>query len=356
MKILKTTENSSEEIIKQAVNTLLKGGLIVYPTETCYGLGADATNQNAVQEIFDYKGFRQNKPISIAVSGIDMAKEYVNINPTAENIYHYLLPGPITVVSKSKGNVAEKLEAKTGTLGVRVPKYTLILNLLNKFGQPITATSANISNGKTPYTIKDILSQLSSKKKKLISLIIDAGKLKKRPPSSVVDTTLNEIKILRQGEIDFSQLKTKSIITDSARETINLGNKITLEHINRIKNKCLIFALQGDLGAGKTQFAKGIAAGLGIKKTITSPTFTMIKEYNHQKGIFYHLDAWRMDQSALSQLDWDNYLQPGNVIAIEWIQKGKKLINKWKLNPKVKVTLIEISYSGKINRKIKYTT
>ncbi len=355
MKILKTTDSSKSEIINQAVNTLLKGGLVVYPTETCYGLGADATNPEAVKKVFQYKGFRHNKPISIAVAGVKMAEKYVDINATAENIYQNLLPGPITVVSKSKGKVAKALEAKTDTLGIRVPNYPLILNLLKKLEHPITATSANISNGKTPYTINDILSQLSSKKKDLLGLIIDAGKLKKRPPSSVVDTTLNEIKVLRQGEIDFSQLQTKSVITKSAQETIKLGKKITAKNLRKINNNTLVFALQGELGAGKTQFAKGIAQALGISQTITSPTFTMIKEYDHDKGVFYHIDAWRVNQENFKQLDIDHYFVPGNVIAVEWIQKGKELIKEWKQNPKIKVILVEISYSGKTSRKIKYT-
>ncbi len=356
MQILKTKENSEKKIINQAVKVLKEGNLIVYPTETCYGLGADAVNPKAVDKIFNFKGFRENKPVSIAVSDIKMAQNYVVINQTAENIYKNLLPGPVTVVSKSKGKTAKTLEAKTNTLGVRVPDYPLILKLLKKFGQPITATSANVSNGKTPYTITDTLSQISEKKKELIGLIIDAGKLSRRPPSSVVDTTLNEVKVLRKGEIDFSQLNTKTVTTNSTAETINLGKKITQENLDKLNNKSLVFALQGELGAGKTQFSKGIAKGLGIKETITSPTFTMVKEYKHDNGIFYHIDAWRMENSALELISWVDYLQPGNVIAVEWIQKGKKLIKDWKQNPKVKVILVEIAHQAKTTRLIKYAT
>ncbi len=355
MKVIKLNTNNKNLIINKAIDALNQDGLIIYPTETCYGLGADATNPKAVQKVFKFKGFRQNKPISIAVSGIKMAEKYAEINQTAKNIYQNLLPGPVTVVSKSKGKVAKILEAKTKTIGVRVPDHQLVLDLLKKFEQPITATSANVSGGKTPYTISDILSDLSDKKKELLGLVIDAGKLPKRPPSSVVDTTLNEITVLRQGEINFDQLKTKTKITKTADQTIDLGKEITLSSKPRLDNECLIFALQGELGAGKTQFAKGIARGLEINQPITSPTFSLIKEYSHQHGIFYHIDAWRINQESFQQLNLGQYIQPGNVIAVEWIQKGKSEIDKWRENPLVKLILVEINHLGKETRRINYS-
>jgi len=353
---LKTNQVEKNSIINQAVKTLKNDGVIIYPTETCYGIGADATNQTAVNKVLDFKGFRNDKPISIAVSDINMANDYVEINPTAKNLYDKLLPGPLTVVSKSKGKVVSVLEAKTKTLGIRVPDCQIILNLIKKFNRPITSTSANISNSKTPYTIDDVLQKLSDKKKKLIDLIIDAGKLSKRPPSSVVDTTLNELEVLRKGEINFDQFKTKTKTTTSPTKTKKLGREITSQQSSVLENKCIFFALQGELGAGKTQFAKGIAQALGIRKTITSPTFTMIKEYQHDKGIFYHIDAWRINKQAFQQLNIDQYIQPGNVIAVEWVQKGKKLIEELRNNSQVKLILVDINHLDKTKRKIKYTS
>lgn len=356
MKIFKVDKLPEQKIIKQGVEILKQGGIIVYPTETCYGLGGDATNAHGVSKIIDYKSFKKGEPISIAVSSQQMAQEYVVLNETSKNIYKNLLPGPITVISNSLHQTDPRAEANNKTLGIRIPNHNLALKLIEQFGRPITATSANISGGKTPYTVDDILSQLSDKKKKLIDLIIDAGKLPRRLPSSVVDTTLNEIKILRQGEIDFSQLKIKTKITNSAQETTNLGMQLTKQNINFLKNKCLIFALQGELGAGKTQFTKGIGQALGIKETITSPTFTIIKEYEHKQGLFYHIDAWRIKTESLNQLEIDKYIKPGNILAIEWIQKGKQLIDKWGKKPKIKLILVEITHQGKTKRKIKYTS
>ena len=95
--------NKEKEIaIEKAIKVLKNGGLIIYPTETCYGLGGDATNPEALKKIMKYKTLRGSKPVSIAVSDMKMAKKYVDINEMATNIYNNYLPGPITVISKKQ--------------------------------------------------------------------------------------------------------------------------------------------------------------------------------------------------------------------------------------------------------------
>ena len=169
MEIIKLSDTTNqEEVIGRCIDTLNSGGLVVYPTETCYGMAADPTNQEAVEKLLDYKKKREGKAISVAVSDKKMAKKYVEMNEIAENIYDNYLPGPITVVSKSKGKVVKKVEADDETLGIRVPKYPFILKLIKKFGKPITATSANASYKKTPYTVKNILDNTSKKQQELI--------------------------------------------------------------------------------------------------------------------------------------------------------------------------------------------
>ena len=103
MKRVRLANNNIDEVIKECIKVLNEGGLVVYPTETCYGIAVDATNSKALRKLLSYKTFRGSKPISIAVSDIDMAKRYVSLNEMAENIYKNYLPGPITVVSKSLG-------------------------------------------------------------------------------------------------------------------------------------------------------------------------------------------------------------------------------------------------------------
>jgi len=359
MKILFLERAPEKQLIEQAVKTLEAGGLIIYPTETCYGIGADALDPKAIDKLLKYKGGRKGKPISIAVANQKMAKQYTKINPTAQNIFHNLLPGPITVVCEGKHKVDPRLESQSGTLGIRIPDYPLILKIIKTFGKPITATSANISSGKAPYSIKNILDNLPGSRKRLISLVIDAGVLPSNPPSTVIDTTQDQPKILRQGKINFSRLRTRSVISNSTRETKQLAEQMIKKQSKYLKDKCLIFALQGELGVGKTQFAKGIGKALAITKTIKSPTFIIIHEHPFKfkkiKGIFYHIDAWRLrNPNELLELGIKQMIKPGNIIAIEWIEKGKKILKKHAPKFLAKIIYLDFQHLAKNKRRIKF--
>ena len=167
-KRIKLTTENSKEIIAQAVKALNNSQLIIFPTETCYGVGVDATNQEAVDQMLTYKARREGKPISVAVTGKEMARKYVEINDIAENLYTNYLPGPITVVSKSLQQTAKGLESEFGTLGIRVPDYPFILDLIKKLDKPMTSTSANVSYKPNPYSIEQLLSELPQKQQKMI--------------------------------------------------------------------------------------------------------------------------------------------------------------------------------------------
>lgn len=345
-------QNISDSIAKSLV-VLRSGGLIVYPTETCYGIGVDATNQNAVEKLLRYKERPEGKAISIAVCDGEMAKQYVEVNKTAENLYKNFLPGPITVISQAKGTqgdskgmqgnsgVARGIVAEDGSLGIRIPNYPFVLKLIAEFRKPITATSANMSGRKTPYKIEDILDNIPEKKKELIGLVIDAGELPHNPPSTVVDTRLNDERVLREGlfQIQSPKSKIQSILSHSEEETQKIGEDLMKELLPELQDKTVVFALQGDLGAGKTQVAKGVARALGIKENITSPTFTIIKEYNFNikssryqipdTKYFFHIDTWRMEkEQELSDLGFEKMLVPGNVVVIEWAEKVPGLFQK----------------------------
>lgn len=328
--IINISNNSKEEIIKKAITVLKNGGLIIFPTETMYGIGADATNQTAINKLLKYKTRREGKPLSIAVDSLKMAKKYVEINPTAENLYINFLPGPLTIISKSLGKVAKGVESETKTLGIRMPKYPLVLDILSAFKKPITATSANASYKKRPYCVKDILDNISDKQKNLIDLIIDAGQLPKNEPSTVVDTTLNERTILRQGDIKLIPLLKKRTI--SPEDTQELGIEILNKYKHYLGYKSIIFALQGELGTGKTEMTRGIAKTLGIAEGISSPTFIIEKEYtikttpksylSNKKPTLYHIDTWRLfESSELEELGFFDKVAKGNIFVIEWADK-----------------------------------
>jgi L-threonylcarbamoyladenylate synthase len=355
MKIMKLSKEKEREIIKEFIKTLERGGLVIYPTETCYGAGVDATNKEAVEKILKYKTKRLGKAISVAVADKKMAEEYVELNEIANNIYDNYLPGPITVVSKSKGKVAKKVEADDKTLGIRIPKYPLILKIVEKFSKPITSTSANVSYRKTPYSIDDILKNTSKKQQRLIDLIIDAEELPRNKPSTVINTVLNEMKILRQGDVELKNIK--FFVSNSENQTKGLAKEI-LKRNRKFGKKPIIFALQGELGTGKTQFVKGSAGYLQIKKNVVSPTFILVREYDFEaskkKLKLFHIDTYRMfDEKELLDLRFKEMLNQPNVIAIEWAEKVSKIVRKSK--NKADIIWMKFKYLSQNKRQISYS-
>lgn len=331
MEIIKYNPKNHSEIVKKATKILKSGGIFVFPTETCYGLGADATNKKAIEKLYKYKRRREGKPLSVAVSDSKMAQKYVEINEIAQNLYDNYLPGPITVVSKSLGKVVKEVESEYGTLGIRIPNHKLVLDIIKEFGKPFTATSANPSYLPKPYSIKNLLKTTPQKSQDLIDLIIDAGELEQREASTVVDTTMNNLNIMRQGQIDFSkQISNKKAVlkaqTTSAQEMLNFGSMNMLKYIDEPLDKPLVFFLMGELGVGKTQFSKGLAKKLQIKELVKSPSFTILNEYDYKlgerKGKFIHIDTWRLENiKDLESIGIDNYLKTNNIISIEWADK-----------------------------------
>ncbi len=375
---------SSPTAIQQAIQALSEGQLIIYPTETCYGIAADATNSLAVTRLLSYKGDR-DRQVSIAVSGQEMADKYVNLNSMAANLYQELLPGPITIISDSLHQIDHRLESSTGTLGVRYPQHDFALALISEFGRPITATSANTSGRKEPYSLEDWRKYTSKLKQTHISLFLDAGKLLNRPTSTVVDTTLNDPTVLRQGQLTLPALSKQSVATTSPETTKQFASELITKHLSLTKKWPLIIALQGDLGAGKTQFAKGISQALNIENSVTSPTYTLMKEYPYGQGtvpnrnsrlqvekgsvategtvpivqskysgVLYHIDTWRLsDLTELdSTLNLDSHLLAGNILVLEWAGKANSWLNKHKNS--YPTILINIDVLDESTRKISY--
>ena len=321
-----TISLSSPNALKAAVKALANGGLVVFPSETCYGIAADATNPAAVTKLLTYKNRPVGKAISIAVSNQQMAAEYVEINAEAKQIYSKFLPGPVTVISTSKCKVDTRLESEAGTIGVRISSYNFVQELVTAFGKPITATSANPSGGSSPYSLPNLLTQLSVSKQKLLDLIVDAGVLPTNPPSTVIDTTLETAVVYRQGEIELGILKEK-YISVAETETLDFASSLTTKlnwTLNKLSPELLIFFLNGDMGAGKTYFVKGIAQALNLDPLeVTSPTYNYVQEYNFAAGRkLVHCDAWRIKSAEeFAALEFADYLKPGNIVAIEWSDK-----------------------------------
>lgn len=322
--IAKTPEKT---VIAEACKTLAAGGLVIFPTETVYGAGVDATNQAAVDKLLAYKSRREGKPLSIAVTDMTMAEEFVELNDQARALYAQFMPGPVTIVSKDKGKLAAGVASEFGTVGTRIADYDLVRGMVCAYQRPITATSANASGKKRPYSVDDILNNLSEKQKSQIDLILDAGTLPPNEPSTVIDTTLSAPVTLRTGNLQITPKgDTTKLTSDSETETKHIASRYILKHWNKLHKSGLIFGLDGPLGAGKTIFAKGVAEFLGITETITSPTYSYIEEYDYTRhqtsGKFYHLDLWKVETpDEYQRLEIAELLKANNILVIEWFSQ-----------------------------------
>lgn len=313
MKIVPIAEANLDEI----VHVLRSGGLVIFPSETTYGVAVDACNPAAVARLTAYKQRPVGKPYSIAVSDIGMAENYVQINDTARNLYKNFLPGPVTIISKGLHKTAPGVESETGTLGIRIPDYSIILQIVNALGGPITATSANASYHKRPYQLSDIFDNLSDKQKALVDLAIDAGELPHNEPSTVIDTTLDDPAILRQGEVVL--LDKKELLSTSEENTKNVGKELWQKYSEYLGKRPIIFALEGPMGAGKTHFTKGLGRAMGFNENdIVSPTYAFLEDH----GVLQHIDAWRMETPAeLASLHFEKMLSDKSIIVVEWADR-----------------------------------
>jgi len=198
MRILKINPNKPEkELINIAADVLKNDSLIVYPTDTLYGIAANALSKKAVLNVYKVKGRTFNKPLSIAFHSLSQTKKYVKFNSLALKLAKKFLPGPLTIILPMKYRFPKELTFGSKNVGIRIPDNKIALELIKECGFPITATSANISGNKDPITAKDVAKQIGDK----VDLILDAGKCKYSRPSTVIKVTGNKIKVLRKGVI-----------------------------------------------------------------------------------------------------------------------------------------------------------
>ena len=341
---MKTIKTGS---IEKIVDTLKNGGLVIMPTETVYIAAVDATNHAAVQKLIKYKNRPFGKPFSVGVADLKMAQVLAKMNQTALNLYKNFYPGPVTIVCSGKHKVATGIESELGTLGIFVTDHKLTIDVIKALGKPITTTSANASYQKRPFKIKDLLDFLSIKQKGLIDLIVDAGEIPYREASTVIDTTIDDPAVLRQGEI---RLKDKNeVLSRSEESTQNIGKELWQKFEKYFGQRALVFALEGPMGVGKTVFTKGLARAMGIKDEIVSPTYNLEEEYDN--GKLHHFDAWRIENNEeLNNLEFSKKITDKTVIAIEWADRVADEIRKY--SEEAIIIWIKIKYARGENERI----
>jgi L-threonylcarbamoyladenylate synthase len=176
--------------VERAVSILRHDGIVIYPTDTIYGLGGDAFSEEAILKVYEAKRRPLSSPISIAVCAIDMIHGVAKVDEYASLFIDHFLPGPVTVVLPARNSVPEILTGGAGMIGIRFPAHPLALELISLFDSPVTATSANLSGAKDPVTPEECHIPHD--------FLIDAGRLP-GIPSTVVD--LPSKRILREGAL-----------------------------------------------------------------------------------------------------------------------------------------------------------
>lgn len=191
--------------IARAAAVLRAGGLVAFPTETVYGLGADAHNAEAVAEIFRAKGRPANNPLIVHVSTAEQARQVVSDWPeAAQRLAARFWPGPLTLVLPKRAELPANVTAGGPTVAVRVPAHPVALALLRAAGCPIAAPSANRSEQLSPTRADHVLRGLSGR----VSLVLDGGPTPGGLESSVVDLTRSPPRLLRPGLVSFTELET----------------------------------------------------------------------------------------------------------------------------------------------------
>jgi len=196
MQVLPFSQQDFSRAVQKTTAALLKGKVLVVPTDTVYGLLADATSRKAVQKVFLVKGREKGKPLPIFVKDIATAKTLAKVSPLQEKYMRKVWPGKVTLVLESRG----VLPRETGTaerIGLRIPKHVLLQKILRKVDRPLTGTSANLAERPSLLEGKKVIGQFQSRKYKP-DMVLDAGKLPYSRPSKVIDITGTKPKVLRK--------------------------------------------------------------------------------------------------------------------------------------------------------------
>ncbi len=197
MKIIKIDfKNPKEEDIDLIVDYFKKGKVIVYPTDTIYGIGCIATNQKAINKIYKIKKRDEKKPLLLLVKSWCMLKKHLFVSKKQDEYLRTVWPGKVSAILKKRDLLPDQISQGLKTLAVRLPENNFLIKIIKEIGEPIVSTSLNITNEKNLEDVKNIEKYFKDKKP---DLIIDISKKLKGKPSKLIDITdIKNIKILRK--------------------------------------------------------------------------------------------------------------------------------------------------------------
>lgn len=201
-------ENINKNDLIEIGKIIKNGGLVVFPTETVYGIGADSNNKLAVEKIFKAKGRPQDNPLIVHISNYDMLNKFTcNISDIEKKLMDTFWPGPFTIILKSNGKLPINVTAGLDTVGVRMPDNDIALSIIEESNTPIAAPSANVSGRPSGTNIKDIYDELNNK----VDAFVDGGDTNIGIESTVVKVDNNVVNILRPGKVSLEDIKSLGI-------------------------------------------------------------------------------------------------------------------------------------------------
>jgi L-threonylcarbamoyladenylate synthase len=197
MKILEATSKN----IRDASIIVKKGGLVIFPTETVYGLGCDPFNIDSVQRIIDIKGNRK-KPLPILASSITAILKVAELSLNGKKLANNFWPGPLTIIFPKKSTLPDIVTFHKDNVGIRIPDNNVAIKLIQLIGGLLVGSSANKTNEKAPKEIDEISEEL----KEMVDIVLDGGPTSTGIPSTVVDLTSEKPMIIREGLINLEQI------------------------------------------------------------------------------------------------------------------------------------------------------
>jgi L-threonylcarbamoyladenylate synthase len=187
-----------------AAAVIARGSIIAFRTDTFYGLGADPFNRSAVQRIKQLKGREERQPILLVISDHDQVDRFISEpSPQFDLLAAKFWPGPLTLIGKTRPEVPDEITAETGTIGLRLPADDEVRALVRACGGALTATSANPSGQEPSRTAAEVERYFGD----TIDLIVDGGEARTNQPSTVVDASGAELKLIREGVIAWSEIQ-----------------------------------------------------------------------------------------------------------------------------------------------------